>query len=83
MDSKAKSYDCKYAVEMLYRYNEVSSENIGNSVKEALEYRTVRGKFDPQHVHEDLQKLGVKEIILTNDHIEFKGNFKNLIIEKW
>ena len=74
MDSPAKSYDAKYAVEMVFRNNNVpSSNNLGKALKEVMEFKTIRGKFDGQHVHQDLKNLGVTEIILGEDHVDFKG----------
>ena len=75
LKTKAKSYDCKYAVEMVFQINEASRVNIGKSLAEVLEYNTIRGMFDTHAVHDDLKDLGVDEIVLNDKNIFFKGNF--------
>ena len=57
MDSKAKSYDAKYSVEMVFRIKE-PSDILGKALEEVLMHKNIRGLFNGSNVHPDLKKLG-------------------------
>ena len=60
MDSKAKSYDAKYSVEMIFKIKEPSNI-FGQALKEVLMYKNIQGLFNGNKVHPDLKELGVTE----------------------
>ena len=60
-DSKAKSYECKFAVadEMGNRRN-VSDEEFGSAIRAVIHHHTIRGKFSS--IHPDLRQLGFTRV---------------------
>ena len=70
--SKAKSYQCKYAVHSaLLNKAPPSPDKIGEAIQEVINHETIRGKFSG--VHDDLKEFGVKEIKIVDDGLEFTG----------
>ena len=59
-NSPAKSYDCKFAVEEIFR-NKMPAENeLGKGLKEVMEHHTIKGKF--AKVREELIEQGISSI---------------------
>ena len=81
MDSKMKSYEAKYAVEMVFRNNNPSGI-CGEALKEVMSFKTIRGLIDTKSlcVHPDLKKLGVTEIELLDNYVDFKGILRKVKI---
>ena len=79
MDSEAKSYDAKYAVEMTFG-NKDPSDIFGEALKEVLGHKNLRGLFNGSKVHPDLKELGVTDIILKDNEVEFRGILSNFFI---
>ena len=78
MDSEAKTYDAKYAMEMTFG-NKDSSDILGEALKEVLEHKNLRGLFNGSKVHPDLKELGVTEIILKDQEVDFRGILSNFL----
>ena len=72
MDSEAKSYDAKYAVEMTFG-NKNPSIIFGEALVEVLEHKNLWGLFNGTNVHPDLKQLGVTEIVLKDNEVDFRG----------
>ena len=72
MDSDAKSYDAKYAVDMSFR-NKEPSDIFGKALEEVLKHKKICGLFNGSNVHPDLKKLGVTEIRLKDNEVDFRG----------
>ena len=79
MDSEAKSYDAKYAVEMIFG-NQDPSDICGKALNEVLMHKNIRGLFDGCKVHPDLKELGVTEIMLNENGIYFRGILSNFYL---
>ena len=79
MDSKAKSYDAKYSVEMVFG-NKEPSDIFGKALDEVLIHKNIRGLFNGSNVNPDLRKLGVTEIILKDNEVDFRGILRNFFI---
>ena len=71
-DSKAKSYECKYAVDTVFYNNEPDSEKLGVALREVLQSPTLRGKF--ASVHPDLGNMGVTKVEIQDNAVDFRGN---------
>ena len=79
MDSDAKTYDVKYALEMIFKIKEPSNI-FGHALKEVLMYKNIQGLFNGNKVHPDLKELGVTEIILKENEVDFRGIVSNFCI---
>ena len=71
-EKKAKSYDAKHAVEMIFT-NQEPYDIFGEALKEVLEHKNLRGLFNGTNVHPDLKKLVVTEILLKDNGADFRG----------
>ena len=79
MDSKAKSYDAKYSIEMVFNIKE-PSDIFGKALEEVLMHKNIRGLFNGSNVHPDLKKLGISEILLKDNEVDFRGIVSNFFI---
>ena len=80
MDSEAKSYDAKYAVEMTFGFKD-PSDIFGKALKEeVLMHKSIRGLLNGSKVHADLKKLGITEIKLNDNDVDFRGILSNFFI---
>ena len=70
--SKAKSYECKYAVDLVLVNKEPDSEKLGVALREVLQFPTLRGKF--ASVHPDLGEMGVTKVEIQDNAVDFRGN---------
>ena len=70
--SDTKSYDCKFAVHNVLGGKEITSNKIGEALREVIRYKNVRGKFDS--VHPELKNLGVTKIEIGDNGLIFEGN---------
>ena len=69
-DSSARSYQCKYAVKDLLKNKNIDSmEELGVAIKEAIQYRTIRGKFSS--VHPDLAAEGIVKVEVGEEGLHF------------
>ena len=59
--SKAKSYQLKYAVNMvLHNREDIPKEEFGLALQEVLHHYSIRGKFNS--IHPDLRAAGVTKV---------------------
>merc|ERR1719483_1808201 len=70
--SSAKSYQCKFAVDRVFRNKEPSSDKIGEAIREVINYPNIRGMFTS--VHGDLAELGVTRIVIGDSGLHFEGS---------
>ena len=69
-DSPAKSYDCKFAVQMIFR-NKMPAENeLGKGLKEVMEHHTIKGKFTK--IRKELLDQGITRIRIGELGFEFE-----------
>ena len=80
MNSEAKSYDAKYAVEMTFRINDPSNI-FGEALKEVLMHKNIRGLFNGSNIHPDLKELGVTEIIFDDNEVYFRSILSNFYLQ--
>ena len=71
--SSARSYQCKYAVNVL-QYNKsieygMSMEWFGAAIKEVIHHKTIRGKFSS--VHPDLTAEGITRVEVGEEGLHF------------
>ena len=71
--SSARSYQCKYAVNVL-QYNKsieygMSMEWFGAAIKEVIYHKTIRGKFSS--VHPDLAAEGITRVEVGEEGLHF------------
>ena len=71
-DSSAKSYQCKFAVHVVFLNKEPESDKIGEAIREAINYENIRGMFNS--VHQDLKDLGVTKVEIGDNGLNFEGN---------
>ena len=71
-DSRAKSYDCKFAVHIVLMGRNITSDKIGEAIREVISYKNIRGKF--VSVHQELKNLGVTKIEIGDNGLIFEGN---------
>ena len=74
--SSARSYQCKYAVNVL-QYNKsieygMSMEWFGAAIKEVIYHKTIRGKFSS--VHPDLAAIGITRVEVGEEGLYFIAN---------
>ena len=68
--SSAKSYQCKFAVEEVFRNKSIENmEEGGAAIKEIINYRTIRGKFSS--VHPDLEAEGITRVEVGEEGLHF------------
>ena len=70
--SSAKSYQCKFAVEMVLMNKEPASDKIGEAIRDVINYQNIRGMFTS--VHGDLAELGVTRIVIGDSGLHFEGD---------
>ena len=68
--SSTKSYECKFAVHTVLINKEPT--NIGQAIRDVINYKNIRGKFNS--VHQDLKNLGVTKIEIGDNSLNFEGN---------
>ena len=64
----------KFAVDRSLDAKKYEEAPIGQSLKRVLKYWTMAGKFSG--VHPELAEIGVKEVRVTDQGLEFIGNVK-------
>ena len=64
----------KFAVDRSLDARKYEEAPIGQSLQRVLQYWTMAGKFSG--VHPELEKIGVKEVKVTEEGLEFIGNVK-------
>ena len=69
--SSAKSYDCKFAIHNVLMGKKITSNKIGEALREVIRYENIRGKFDS--VHPELKNLGVTKIEIGDNGLQFEG----------
>ena len=80
--SSVRSYECKYAMHMaLYNKDPPSPDKIGEAIREVINHKTIRGNFSG--VHDDLKKIGVTNIEIRDDGLEFVGKLYYRFILVW
>ena len=62
----------KYAVDRSLAGKKYETADVGESLARVMKYWTVRGKLEG--VHPDLQKIGVKKIVVTKESLVFVGD---------
>eukprot|EP00092_Neocalanus_flemingeri_P035016 GFUD01038103.1.p1 GENE.GFUD01038103.1~~GFUD01038103.1.p1 ORF type:complete len:555 (+),score=151.28 GFUD01038103.1:2-1666(+) len=67
--SSAKSYQCKFAVNMVLLNRDPSEEEIGSAIREVIDYMTIKGKFSS--IHPDLKKEGIIRVEVGDDGLHF------------
>ena len=68
--SSAKSYQCKYAVDQVFKNKSIESmEEVGAANKEIIRYFTIRGKFSS--VHPDLATEGITRVNVGEEGLYF------------
>ena len=70
--SSAKSYQCKFAVNMVLMNKEPASDKIGEAIRDVINYQNIRGMFTS--VHRDLNELGVTRIVIGDSGLHFEGD---------
>ena len=70
---RVKSYEAKYAVEMTFQINKKPSDIYGEALEKVMKYQNIRGLYDIYNVHPDLRELGVTEIVLQDNTVDFRG----------
>ena len=63
------SFSLKYAVHQALKGRKYETAALETSLERALRFHTIKGKF--VGVHHDLEKIGVKKILLVGEHIGF------------
>ena len=71
-NSSAKSHQCKFAVNMVFKNKEPASDKLGEALREVINYRNIRGMFNS--VHADLSNLGVTKVEIGDKGLHFEGN---------
>ena len=69
--SSAKSYQCKFAVNMVLNNKEPAIDKIGEAIREVINFEHLRGMFDS--VHTDLANLGVTKVKIDDKGLIFEG----------
>ena len=64
----------KFAVDRSLDAKKYEEAPIGQSLKRVLQYWTIAGKFTG--VHPELAKIGVEEVKVTEEGLEFIGDIK-------
>ena len=68
--SSARSYQCKYAVNEVFKNKSIDSmEEVGAAIKEIIHYFTIRGKFSS--VHSDLAAEGITRVEVGEEGLHF------------
>ena len=68
--SSAKSYQCKYVVKEALRNRRIESlEEVGAAIKEAIQFKTLRGKLSS--VHPDLAAEGITRVEVGEEGLHF------------
>ena len=68
--SSARSYQCKYAVDVaLTNKNIESMEEVGATIKAVIQYKTIRGKFSS--IHPDLAAEGITGVEVGEEGLHF------------
>ena len=75
--STAKSYECKFAIHMTFLNIEPKEEHLGLSLMKAMEHHLIKGSFDG--VRKELRDVGIEDIVLRENCVEFLGNSEILI----
>ena len=75
--SNAKSYECKFAIHMTFLNIEPKEEHLGLSLMKAMEHHLIKGSFNG--VRKELRDVGIEDIVLRENCIEFLGNSEILI----
>ena len=70
--SSAKSYQCKFAVHNVLSARDSTNDKFGQAIREVINYRNIRGKFNS--VHQDLKNVGVTKIEIGDKGLNFEGN---------
>ena len=52
--------------------NEPTIDKIGEAIREVIDWKNIRGKFNS--VHQDLKNLGVTKIVIGDKGLIFEGN---------
>ena len=74
-DSSARSYQCKFAVDQVFRNKKIESmEELGAAIKEIIQYYTIRGKFSS--VHPDLAAEGIARVEVGEEGLFFISKTK-------
>ena len=69
-DGKAKSYECKFAVnDLLQNRQTVSDEEFGSAIRAVIHHVTIRGKFSS--IHPDLKRLGFTRVEVGEEGLLF------------
>ena len=68
--SSARSYQCKFAIDQTFLNKSIKSmEKVGATIKEIIQYRTIRGKFSS--VHPDLADEGIIRVEVGEEGLHF------------
>ena len=71
--SKVTSYTLKFAVEMALFNMKPTKDELSSCMEKVLKYSTLRDKFLFDEVTPELKKIGVKEIVIKEEGLEFVG----------
>ena len=63
--SSAKSYQCKFAVYMVFLTKDPSSYKIGDAIRDVINYTTIRGMFNSVNLDLKLWKIKTEKFFLS------------------
>ena len=67
--SSAKSYQCKYALNVALVNRNVVDSEVGSFIKEVIHSKTIRGKFSS--VHPELRREGIVRVEVGEEGLHF------------
>ena len=67
--SSAKSYQCKFAIDSVLDYRDVSVADMGNDIQKVIHYHTLRGKFSS--IHPELRREGIIRVEVGKEGLHF------------
>ena len=67
--SSAKSYHCKFGIQRILNNKAVVAEDLGKAIQDAIQYKTLRGKFSS--VHPELRQGGIVRVDLGEKGLHF------------
>ena len=69
-DSAITSYKCKYAVQGMLLNVDPNVLGLGKAIRKVMNFGKINGKFSA--VHQDLQKIGIFRVEVTDEGFIFK-----------
>ena len=69
--AKVTSYKLKLALHETFYNTKPTNDGLGNNLLKVMQHKELRGSFET--VRDELSKLGIEKIVLSQDNICFEG----------